>query len=255
MAKRFTDSDKWDNIWFASLPSKYKLFWFYILDRCDNAGFWTPNFSVAKAYVGEDFESEEVKRYFKDKIISIENGKWFVPKFLIFQYPNGLTEKSIPQKSVINKLIKNQAIPIVSKAFGNSYVTLCKGYKDKAKEKDKEKDMDKDKEKDENYSPENILLEDQLYFEQAYLMKYPTLRNDMNHILRQFDLSVRSNEEELTLRQLRLRFEKWLNSWRQNESKYGKGTKQFKSAHERKWGTSLKDTLKRDMELINEKFN
>ena len=38
MAKRMTDTDKWKKGFIRSLPSKYKLFWLYILDDCDPFG-------------------------------------------------------------------------------------------------------------------------------------------------------------------------------------------------------------------------
>lgn len=38
--KRFTDTNKWDDPWFRALPGVHKLVFLYIIDRCNNAGFW-----------------------------------------------------------------------------------------------------------------------------------------------------------------------------------------------------------------------
>lgn len=38
--KRFTDTCKWDDPWFRGLPGVHKLVFLYIIDRCNNAGFW-----------------------------------------------------------------------------------------------------------------------------------------------------------------------------------------------------------------------
>ena len=68
MAKRFTDSEKWKDAWFMDLPSKYKLFWLYLLDECNHAGVWKVNFKVASFYVGEHLEPSEVKRILKERV-------------------------------------------------------------------------------------------------------------------------------------------------------------------------------------------
>ena len=142
MKKRFTDADKWDDVWFGDLPSKYKLFWLYLLDKIDHAGFWKVNFRVAQFMIGEDFQQSEVKRVFSARIICINDDTWFIPKFLTFQYPNGLSFKVKAQYSAINLLKKNNCIERVNELFGNSYITV------QDKDKDKDKDMDKDKDKD-----------------------------------------------------------------------------------------------------------
>ncbi len=38
--KRFTETNKWDDPWFRGLSGVQKLMFLYIIDRCNNAGFW-----------------------------------------------------------------------------------------------------------------------------------------------------------------------------------------------------------------------
>jgi hypothetical protein len=86
MAKRLTDSCKWQDPWFMDLPSKYKLFWLYLLDNCDHAGIWKVNFKIAAFYVGEHLEPSEVKRILNERLQIISDEYWMVKKFIDFQY-------------------------------------------------------------------------------------------------------------------------------------------------------------------------
>lgn len=38
--RRFTDTAKWDDPWFRGLSGPHKLVFLYVIDRCNNAGFW-----------------------------------------------------------------------------------------------------------------------------------------------------------------------------------------------------------------------
>ncbi len=38
--KRFTETCKWDDPWFRALKGVEKLVFLYVIDRCNNAGFW-----------------------------------------------------------------------------------------------------------------------------------------------------------------------------------------------------------------------
>ncbi len=41
---RYTNTDKWDEVWFSNLTVNQKLLLLYIKDKCDNAGFYQVNY-------------------------------------------------------------------------------------------------------------------------------------------------------------------------------------------------------------------
>lgn len=136
MAKRFTDTEKWEDPWFRKLPSKHQKLWLFILDRCDSAGVWKVDFELAGFLIGERLKLEEASPFFKNRVVPFDDGeKWFIPKFLDFQYGH-LDENCRPHKYVIKVLIRHG---------------LYEGYQkgiDTLKDKSKDKEQDKDKEKD-----------------------------------------------------------------------------------------------------------
>lgn len=131
MAKRFTDSEKWKDAWFMDLPSKYKLFWIYILDECNHAGIWKVNFRVASFYVGEHLEHSEVTRLLKDRIDILNSEYWYIKKFIKYQYKVEYKDLNIKNKAHLSVLkILNEYKdfkPLTSPLLG-------------AKDKDKDKD-------------------------------------------------------------------------------------------------------------------
>ena len=43
MAKRFHDTEIWQQDWFLDVSYEFMMLWFYILDTCNYAGIWKPN--------------------------------------------------------------------------------------------------------------------------------------------------------------------------------------------------------------------
>jgi hypothetical protein len=137
MKKRYTDANKWIyNKWFRNLKSKYKLFWMYICDNCDNVGVWEVDVVLASYLIGEEYNEDELINVFNDKILLIRAGKkWWIKDFVIFQYgvlmENNINNK--PHQSYI-KLLKKHSL----------WIEYRKGI-DSLKDKDKDKDKDKEK--------------------------------------------------------------------------------------------------------------
>jgi hypothetical protein len=145
MAKRFTDSAKWDDPWFAELPSKYKLFYLYLLDECDHAGVWKVNFRKANFMVGETMEPSEVRRFMSDRVRVIDEAYWHVSKFIKFQY--GMLRNDRMSLSALAILEKHGLMDVIdeskeapSKPLPSPFVGV--------KDKDKDKDMDMVKEEE-----------------------------------------------------------------------------------------------------------
>jgi len=51
---RFTDQDKWRDSWFRTLKPAEKLIWLYLIDTCDNAGFFEYDPEMICFFTGMD---------------------------------------------------------------------------------------------------------------------------------------------------------------------------------------------------------
>jgi hypothetical protein len=135
MAKRFTDTNKWNKPFIRGLDAPYKLLWFYILDDCDHAGIWQVDLDVAQIRTGQSISLETAIQKYKGHIQVFDNGqKWFLPDFIDFQYGE-LNPLNRVHQSILTILKKYNIKPLTSPLQG-------------AKDKDKDKDMDKDKDKE-----------------------------------------------------------------------------------------------------------
>ncbi|CAK0768479.1 hypothetical protein CCP3SC15_380001 [Gammaproteobacteria bacterium] len=134
MAKRFTATEKWNDPWFSDLSDKEKLFWIYLLDNCNHAGIWDVNWRLIKFHIAGFFYKAES---FKDRIYEISESKWFIPKFIDFQYGELNPENRVHSSIIMIHQKEGVCKPLISP---------LQGAKDKDKDQDKEKDQVKDKE-------------------------------------------------------------------------------------------------------------
>lgn len=148
MAKRYYTTELFDDAWFMDLPSKYKLFWIYLLTKCNHSGIWQVNWKLAQFYCGDNLEPTEVQRMLKDRIIPLENNKyWFIPKFIEFQYGTKLNPDSSIHKGVIENIKKYNLFEFLNKIEVSERIT--KGLGNPLERiKDKDKDIYKDIVKD-----------------------------------------------------------------------------------------------------------
>lgn len=122
--KRFTETQKWMDPWFMNLPPKWKLLWLYLLDNCDNAGVYDPNMALASVQIGEPITAEEVTEILGKRIRVLVTGKWFIEKFISYQYGT-LSEECRPHKKVI-ELMESHGIDRVCHRVSD---TLSEGLK------------------------------------------------------------------------------------------------------------------------------
>lgn len=138
MAKRFTDSEKWNDPWFRRLSPELKCFWSFVLDRCDAAGVWKVDMDLASFNIGRPLTEEEVLKAMPGRFRKLDTERWWVTKFIPFQYGE-LNEACRPHAAVLRSLKEHGLF----KEYSKGIHTL----KDKDQVQDKDKDQDKDKER------------------------------------------------------------------------------------------------------------
>jgi len=106
--KRFTESNKWDDPWFRELPGSHKLVFLYILDRCNNAGFWEVDLS------GLSFHTKLEERHFEGALKGLERGLqgasgWVWVKNFLRHQKNDQLNPANPAHRQIIALLKDQS--------------------------------------------------------------------------------------------------------------------------------------------------
>ena len=148
MAKRFTETGKWKKKWIRELGPEMKLFWFYLLDNCDHAGIWEVDIELAAFQIGIELDESEILNTFNRKIVPFKPGKWFVPKFIVYQYGE-LNESNRAHLSVIKILTKYGLYKGLNEVEQGAY-KKPEGAKDKEQYKELDNVKDKDKESKES---------------------------------------------------------------------------------------------------------
>ena len=144
MAKRLTDTEKWNDDWYLSLSNDYRIIWQWLLDNCNHAGICKRNIKLLNVMCNTDISEGELIEKMEDRVISKDND-WFIPKFLKFQYADLLSNRPVII-SVSKELIKKKYYSLVPQSFGEEYIIITESLSnDYSIIKDKSKDKDKDK--------------------------------------------------------------------------------------------------------------
>ena len=157
MAKRFTDTAKWKKKWIRELNPEMKLFWFYLLDNCDHAGIWEVDIDLASFQTGVKFDESTILKTFNRKIVPFKDGKWFVPKFIEYQYGE-LNDNNRVHNVVIKILTKYDIYKHLNEA-GMGRTRGVNDPKDIYKEKEKLKEKEKESKKSQLLSIQIQLIE------------------------------------------------------------------------------------------------
>lgn len=106
--RRFTETQKWDDPWFRELPGSHKLVFLYILDRCNNAGFWEVDLSALA------FHTKLEPKHFEGAFKGLERGLqgasgWVWIRNFLRHQKNDCLNAANPAHRQIIALLREQA--------------------------------------------------------------------------------------------------------------------------------------------------
>ena len=130
--KRFTETNKWEDPWFRKLKPEMKLLWSWLLDSCDNAGIIDPDIELAAFQIGYPYPINTLSE-FVHRVIKLPCGKFFIPKFIEFQY--GSLSRDCKAHNPIFLSLEKHGL----KGYPKGIHTLQEKEKEKEGEKETEK--------------------------------------------------------------------------------------------------------------------
>lgn len=124
MAKRFIDTGLFDDEWFMELSKDCKLLWIYFITKCNHAGIIKVNEKLCKMQT-DIKDIQTVIEQLGNRIITLSEHLYFIPKYIEFQYPgfpNSSVRQQISAVEILSKygLIKEGKLTL-SKELVNSY--------------------------------------------------------------------------------------------------------------------------------------
>lgn len=105
MAKRFTSTELWNEDWFCIMPLDYKLFWYYMLSKCDHAGIYKVNVKIFNHINRAEINSNTAIEFFnenKQRIRIINEQNWFIEDYFYYQYGSSFNIKNRVHESIYN---------------------------------------------------------------------------------------------------------------------------------------------------------
>jgi hypothetical protein len=137
MPKRFIATELWNEDWFLEIPMEYRLFWYYILSKCDHAGLYRANIKTFCSINDVSITAVKALSYFndgKDRIRVVSDRVWLIEDFYVFQYGTTFNINNKVHESILNAYNQH-----------NIKLTSIRGLidlKETVKDKDKVKDKD-----------------------------------------------------------------------------------------------------------------
>lgn len=114
MSKRFSETTRFDDAFYASLPIEMKLAREFIAAKCDNAGVWNANPALAEYQLGVkvDWKDFQARLESAGEIVVLSNGSWLIKWFIQQQYGElNMTEKASNAHKAVLKLLREHRIP------------------------------------------------------------------------------------------------------------------------------------------------
>lgn len=158
MGKRFIETELWQEDWFGELDADQKLFWFFILSDCDFCGVWRPNTRKIKFLAGLDIKLDTILDLInvdKERIVVLQNGRWYIKQFIQFQYGPKLNENNRVHASIIKKLLENDLK--INPENVNEFEVIKRSIRPLREVNPSAKDKDKDKEKEIVFNKEKFI--------------------------------------------------------------------------------------------------
>jgi hypothetical protein len=111
MSKRFIDTGFLDQKWIRKLSPEKKIFLIYLMLKCDNAGIIELDLEDAEFWIGKKITDLS---FLPENYLIPLNGtcKYFMPKFIEWQYPNFPHSKVHQQVQAKDILIRNNIFNI-----------------------------------------------------------------------------------------------------------------------------------------------
>lgn len=124
MAKRFIDTGIFDDDWFMDLTKDAKLLWVYFITKCDHAGILKLNEKLCKVQTDIKDLSDVIKQL-GNRLVTVSEHLYFIPKFIEFQYPgfpNSKVRQQISAVEILSKLkLYDKEKLTLTKQLDNSY--------------------------------------------------------------------------------------------------------------------------------------
>ncbi len=107
MAKRFTETNKWQDPWFRALTPTTKVFYLFLLDQVDSAGVWDRDDGLFQFLSGCPIEVDAHLDELAGRVLTLPDGKILVPKFVKFQQRGVLSDACRPHLQILKLMEKH----------------------------------------------------------------------------------------------------------------------------------------------------